>query len=79
MSLEVDTGFEAFKAAVDARNRSLDGAIAASEHFQTAENALAVAEYSYKDEKKTWDLINRKYTMQKGLVDVDEISPRASQ
>ena len=56
------------KAAVDARNRSLDGAIVASRNFLTAENSLSVAEYQYNDEKKVWDAINRKYTMQKATV-----------
>ena len=70
ISLEVDAGFDSWKAAIDARNRSLDGAIVASRLFQTAENSFAVAEYQYKEEKKTWDLINRKYTRQKSLVEI---------
>ena len=68
ISLEVDAGFDSWKAAIDARNRSLDGAIVASRIFQTAENSLSVAEYQYKEEKKVWDVINRKYTMQKGTL-----------
>ena len=34
ISLEVDAGFDSWKAAVDARNRSLDGAIVASRLFK---------------------------------------------
>ena len=70
MSLEVDAGFDSWKAAIDARNRSLDGAIVASRLFQTAKNSIVVAEFQYKEEKKVWDVINRKYTMQKSLVKV---------
>ena len=70
ISLEVDAGFDSWKAAIDARNRSLDGAIVASRLFQTAKNSIVVAEFQYKEEKKVWDVINRKYTMQKSLVKV---------
>jgi hypothetical protein len=62
ISVEVDSGFETWKEAVDARNRSLDGAIVAKSNFEIAENSFATAEFELKEETKVFIHISTKYS-----------------
>merc|ERR1711871_781418 len=70
VSVEVDSGFETWKAAVAARNRSLDDSILAHRNLEQAENNLATVEFEYKEEKKKWDQVNVKYTRTIKIVDL---------